>query len=93
MAGLAVGTVFGVLASSSWKTAQHECPTKMGCTTQAMNDRSSALTDATVSTVGFIAGGVLAATGVVLYFTAPKSDAPKVGLEARPGGVALTGTF
>jgi hypothetical protein len=93
IAGLAVGTVFGVLASSSWKSAENDCPAKAGCPSNAVNERSTALTDATLSTVGFIAGGVLAATGVVLFFTAPKGTTPQVGLEVRPGGLAITGGF
>ncbi len=91
--GLGLGGLFGVLASSSWKTAQRECPTHAGCSTQAMNDRSSAVTDATIATVGFIAGGALLATGVTLFFTAPRADSPRVGLEARPGGFAVSGEF
>jgi hypothetical protein len=93
VAGLAVGGVFGALASSSWKTAQRECPDHTGCSAQAINDRSHAVTDATVSTVGFIAGGVLLAGGLTLYFTAPRADSPRVGLEARPGGFAVSGEF
>jgi hypothetical protein len=93
VAGLAVGGIFGVLASSSWKTAQRECPDHTGCSTQAMDDRSHAVTDATVATVGFIAGGVLLAGGLTLYLTAPKGDSPRVGLEARPGGFAVSGEF
>jgi len=58
-----------------------------------MTDRSHAVTEATVATVGFIAGGVLLASGLVLYFTAPKGDSPRVGFEARPGGLAVTGGF
>ena len=46
-----------------------------------------------VSTVGFIAGGVLLAGGLTLYFTAPRGDSPRVGLEARPGGFAVSGEF
>jgi hypothetical protein len=91
--GLAVGGIFGTLASSSWKTAQRECPDHTGCSSQAMNDRSDAVTRATVSTVGFIAGGVLLASGVVLYLTAPKGDSPRVGFEAKPGGFAVNGEF
>ena len=91
--GLGAGGVFGVLASSSWKTAQDECPDHTGCSPKAMDDRSHALTEATVSTVGFIAGGVLFATGLALYFTAPRGDTPRVGLLARPGGFAVTGEF
>ena len=50
IAGLAAGGVFGVLASSSWKTAQRECPDHTGCSPLAMSDRSHAVTDATVAT-------------------------------------------
>jgi hypothetical protein len=93
VAGLAVGSVFGVFASSAWNKAKTECSSGTDCPSNAMNDRSSALTDATVSTVGFIAGGVLAVGGVVLFLTAPRADGPKVGLEARPNGFAVTGQF
>jgi hypothetical protein len=93
VAGLAAGGVFGVLASSSWKTAQRECPDHTGCSSQAMTDRSHAVTDATVATVGFIAGGVLLASGLTLYLSAPRGDSPRVGLEARPGGLAVSGEF
>ena len=93
IAGLAAGGVFGVLASSSWKTAQRECPDHTGCSPLAVSDRSHAVTDATVATVGFIAGGVLVAGGLVLYFTAPRGDSPRVGLEVRPGGFAVNGEF
>ncbi|MGH7434331.1 MAG: hypothetical protein ACRENE_01500 [Polyangiaceae bacterium] len=92
--GLALGSVFGILASSSWNNAKKECLNKTtSCPPNAMSDRTTALGDATISTVGFIAGGVLAATGVVLFFTAPKAGSPQVGLEAKPGGFAVTGTF
>ncbi len=93
IAGLGVGGIFGVLGSSSWSTAKRECPTATGCSPQAMSDRSSAVTSATISTVGFIAGGVLLAGGLTLFFTAPKGDAPRVGLEARPNGLAVNGEF
>jgi hypothetical protein len=93
IAGLGLGGIFGVLASSKWSTAQRECPSHSGCSAQAMSDRSSAVTSATVSTVGFIAGGVLLAGGLTLFFTAPKGDAPRVGLEARPDGFAVNGEF
>ena len=51
------------------------------------------MTDATVATVGFIAGGVLFAGGLALYFTAPRGDSARVGLEVRPGGFAVNGEF
>jgi hypothetical protein len=58
-----------------------------------MDDRSHAVTGATLSTVGFIAGGVLLAGGVTLFLTAPKGESPRVGFEARPGGFAVNGEF
>jgi hypothetical protein len=93
LAGVAVGAVFGIVASSSWSKADKACPSHAGCSASATSDRSSAVTDATVSTVGFIAGGVLAAAGVTLFLVAPRSTAPAVGLQVRPGGLAINGTF
>jgi hypothetical protein len=99
VAGLAVGSIFGLMATSSWSSATSGptgCPSKQGCSQQAINDRSSALTSATISTISFVAGGVLLAGGAVLYFTAPKHGAepgPTVGLTLGPGAVGATGTF
>ena len=91
--GLATGGIFGAMASSSWSTARSECPSHTGCTAQAIRDHDSASTLATVSTVGFIAGGILLAAGLTFYFTAPKDDAPRVGLEVAPGGLGMAGRF
>jgi hypothetical protein len=93
VAGLAVGGIFAGLAASSYGTAQKECPSHTGCSSQAMSDRSSATTLGAVSTVGFIAGGVLLAGGLTLFLTAPKNVTPAVGLQLMPGGLALTGGF
>lgn len=95
VAGVAVGAVFGLLASSSWSSAQSDCPSSTTCKQpQAGDERSSALTKATVSTVGFVAGGVLVAGGAVLFFTAPKSHKEiTVGIAPTLGGAVLRGTF
>jgi hypothetical protein len=69
--GLGIGAVLGIMAQGAWAGSQHQCPG--GC---------SALTEANVATVGFIAGGALLAGGAVLYFTAPRvgvSVAPRIG--------------
>lgn len=96
IAGLAVGTVFGLMASSSWSTAQSE--QQKGLWPQDSNDQKTASNQATVSTIGFIAGGVLVAGGAILWLTAPSaSSTPAVGLapSAGPGGggALLRGTF
>jgi hypothetical protein len=93
--GVVVGAVFGLSASSSWSNAQKECPSANNCSQpQAGDDRSNALSKSTVSTIGFIAGGVLIAGGAVLFFTAPKPRKDvSVGIAPGPGGGYLTGTF
>ena len=49
----------------------------------------------TISTIGFVAGGVLAATGVVLVVTAPKSKATvaRVSPVVSPGFLGAEGSF
>jgi hypothetical protein len=94
--GIGVGSVFGLFASSSWQKAQHDCPTHSGCSPTAMDERNNALSQALVSTVGFIAGGVLLAGGVTLFFAAPRAPKPSstdVGLRVTPGGLLVTGRF
>jgi hypothetical protein len=97
VAGLAAGTVFGLMAANSWSTAKSECQPEgeQNCPQNAKNDRSTALTWATASTVSFIAGGVLAAGGAVLYFTAPKDAGTSfgIGLTVGPGQIGVRGTF
>lgn len=70
--GLGVGGVFGALAMGKNKDADcadNVCQTQEG---QAAADDAKAY--ATVADVAFIAGGVLLATGAVIYFTAPRSS-------------------
>jgi hypothetical protein len=61
--------------------------------------KSAAQTAATVADVGFIAGGVLAATGVVLVVAAPRSSSPEHGVRLMPvlaagcAGVQIQGGF
>jgi hypothetical protein len=64
--GVVVGSIFGALTLSARDTAKSECPNNQ-CTSQdGLNKISDARTDATVSTVGFVAAGVGAA--VATYF-------------------------
>jgi hypothetical protein len=100
VAGLVMGAVTGGLSFSAWSSSQSECGSG-GCTdhAKALSDHDSAVTDATLSDVGFIAGGVLVAAGVLLYATAPKSSSttgavrvvPRVG--SSGGGLGLEGQF
>jgi hypothetical protein len=91
--GLAVGGVFGLMASSSWSTAQKECPSYAGCSPQAINDRNSAATFATVSTASFVAGAILLVGGATLFLVSPSKHRAAVGLQVTPGGLSVAGGF
>jgi hypothetical protein len=96
VAGLVVGGVFGILAKSTYDkaTSLTECPmVPNGCAVDGFNDGKTAHSQATVSTVAFIAGGALLATGGVLVFTAPRgvTVSPTVGLQSA--GVGVNGSF
>ena len=76
--GLGVGTGFGLVAGSKWKDASSKCPDGGRCADAASYESArAARSAATISTVGFVAGGVLLATGVVLFLTAPSATTSK----------------
>jgi hypothetical protein len=97
LVGLAVGGVFGVLAIMNENQANKVC-TDSTCAagSDGVTHSDRAVTFGTVSTIGFVAGGVLLATGAILYFTAPASDhTAKIQLSPTYGGaqLALGSTF
>lgn len=71
--GLATGAVTGVLAIGKHSTLETEC--KTDC---KQGDIDSYHAIGAISTVGFIAGGVLAGAGLILLVTAPSSS-PSTG--------------
>jgi hypothetical protein len=85
VAGLVVGSVFGVEATSKNQTAlqPQNCRTSTLCTQNGLSLTSDARNDAAISTVGFVAGGALVAAGVVMWLVAP-SATPKTGLRVLP---------
>lgn len=88
VAGVAVGSVFGVLTLSAASQQKTDCGSASSCSShaQALSDHSAASTDGTVSTVSFVAGGVLLAVGAVLFLAAPSSSpTPTSGLVVVPG--------
>lgn len=93
-AGLALGAVAGVLAISKHGQANSACDQQSTCPRSGDGPslESQAATWGTVSTIGFIAGGVLAATGLTLYFTAPKA-APSSGSAASGATTPLSLAF
>ena len=90
---LGVGAVFGLVATCHLSDAKAAChgsyPTCSPGDEGPVRDAESAARDtATVSTIGFVAGGVLLAGGVALYLTAPRGQkTATVGF--TPGGVVV----
>jgi hypothetical protein len=74
LAGIGVGSAFGVATISDWSSSKTECstgPGKCPSHTQAVNDQQSASTAGLLSTVGFGVGIAGLAGAAILWFTAP----------------------
>jgi hypothetical protein len=89
-AGLITGTVAGILTLSKHSSLAGTCPGGI-CPAGDKGEVSSYTTVADLSTVAFIVGGVGAALGVTLLFTAPK--ARELGAYVGPGSIGVIGTF
>jgi hypothetical protein len=102
-AGLVVGGVFGALTLSEKSQQEDACrsPCSPASHAQALNDHSAGMTDSTIATVAFIAGGALVLGGAVLFFTARSASEPhaSTALTLAPsvgpggGGMWLRGEF
>jgi hypothetical protein len=100
--GIVVGAVAGALAASNRSDLKSQCaagggsyPSNCGGGTLADDRRTALASEArsmvaksTASTIAFVAGGVCAAGGVLLWVTAPRGNAPVVGLRVSPGAAA-----
>ena len=102
LSGVVVGSVFGAMAKSQWSATLDQCKERdpRRCTAEGVDRGGRAKTSATISTVGFVAGGAGLAAAAILWFTAPARHAPaRVGWSVEPlagpeafGGV-LRGSF
>jgi hypothetical protein len=101
-AGLAAGSVFGLLATSKWHEARANCPGNVCTDPHWLDVRQDANSQADASTIFFAAGGAALATGAVIWLTAPRSPkVPAVGQRPAgqravfisPGEVRFAGTF
>ncbi|MEO8552342.1 MAG: hypothetical protein ABI678_20335, partial [Kofleriaceae bacterium] len=97
LAGITVGAIYGFRAMSRGDDARRLCGGNLDTCTGDQPAAQHALglgrDAARISDIAFVAGGVLAAAGVVLYVTAPH------GLAATPTagpdgvGMAIAGQF
>ena len=87
-AGLVAGSVLGLMANSAKSRA--EDPATSGVDTLDERDRARSL--GTYSTVGFVAGGVLLASGVTWWMLSP-SEKQAVGVRLSPTRVSIVSSF
>jgi tetratricopeptide (TPR) repeat protein len=107
-AGIAVGTVTGIMAiNRRQELDDFECYQEVGNTCYLVNDpetvnaavsaKDDLDTFAAAATISFIAGGALAATGIILLVTAADEPAEVAGASVRPyvglGSIGAVGTF
>jgi tetratricopeptide (TPR) repeat protein len=96
LASLGASVVLGLVAKSKNDEANGLCDASTCKTTQGVDADHQAGKLATAATVTFIAGAALVATGVTLYFVAPRSRASNasntnvaLGVQSTGSGVAL----
>jgi serine/threonine-protein kinase len=83
LVSIGVGTAFGLSAKSKNDEAAGMC-SGLECTDQrAITLTDDARTAATISTVGFVAGGALVVGGAALYLLAPTGES-KTALRVSP---------
>jgi hypothetical protein len=102
-AGLVTGVITGVIAMSDHSSLTSNVCAKGPCGQSDLSSYQSSVssyhTMGTISTIGFIAGGVLAAGGAILFFTAPSGSASTTGQGAHVapyvglGQAGLAGSF
>jgi hypothetical protein len=82
LVGIVVGSVFGLSAIS--KNNDSGCGPSTCPNATALQARNDARSAGTVSTIGFVAGGVLAATGVTLLVLGGQKQAEKASISVTP---------
>jgi hypothetical protein len=97
-AGLGVGLVAAANVERKSALLSSSCGADKVCPAELQPEIEAAKTWATVSTVGFIAGGVGVVSGLVyLLASGSSSPAPKTGVRVRPtvsaGSVGIDGVF
>jgi hypothetical protein len=95
--GVGVGAVTGIMASGKKSDLENVCPDLTHCPESSRGDVDSYNNLRTVSSIGFIAGGVGVAAGLVLVFTAPKSAPEQSRRRVQPfvglGTAGVRGAF
>jgi hypothetical protein len=93
VAGIGVGTYFGLTSISKHNLASGECGATTCATHQGVTDSNDARTTGNISTAAFIVGAAGVAGGLVLWFTAPTSETSSMALGFGPATIQMRGTW
>jgi tetratricopeptide (TPR) repeat protein len=94
LAGIGIGSFFGIRASDKWKDAKARCNSSYECDPTGVDLADQARSAGNIATLGFIAGGALLVAGVVLFVTAPSGkSATKMNVGVGPGSLLFGGSF
>jgi hypothetical protein len=97
--GLGAGILGAITVANKSRTLEGNCNENKVCPTDSRSDITSAKQWATASTIGFVAGGVGVATGIVLLLSSGSAapHPPPTGLRVRPSlgaaSVGIDGVF
>lgn len=94
LAGLGLGTGFGVNTFIQDGNSNDHCDDSNLCDQDGVDLRNAALTSATISTIAFAVGGAAVAAGIIVVVTAPASPGLAtarlwLGSRATPGGATM----
>jgi hypothetical protein len=96
VAGVIVGSIYGLKSSGKHSDAEPYCNSDGGCWDDRGYDAmGDAVAAGNVSTVAFIVGGAGLAAGAVLWFTAPSGEAAagQAAIGVGPGSIRLRATW
>ena len=91
LAGLVVGSIFGLQAKSNWEDAKPHCTNYPRCSPEGLSLGEDADRAAVVSNISFAVGIAGLAGGAALWFTAPSAGATASGRRA-PLSVGFDGS-
>lgn len=92
VAGVVVGSVFGLRAKSLHDEAQQDCPEPGRCHDEGFELTEDAQDAAAASTVAFLVGAAALGGGALLFFTAPSNEPARAArLRLRPAWGGQTG--
>jgi serine/threonine-protein kinase len=92
LAGLGVGTYFGVVSLDRHREAESHC-TGNTCDATGVSQRDDARQAGNASTVAFAAGGALLLGGVITYALAPRASDYRSMVAVGPGSFMITGRW